>query len=101
MSITVRFRRILRVAVVVAGIAALLLLLAIVFARTDTASHLVLGQIQKALLKQGMVIEAEKFSYGFRPLRISTGRVSLRSAAAPDLPPIFSADRRQCLPTIQ
>src|SRR3954467_229152 len=93
MSITVRFRWVLRIAVAVASFAALLLLLAIVFARSDTAKRLVLEQVQQYLVKQGIVLEAANFDYSIRPLKISTGRISLRSASAPDLPPIFSADR--------
>src|SRR6185295_8430096 len=54
--------------------------------------HLALEQIQKFLARQDIAIEAADFGYSIRPLRISTGRVSIRKLSRPDLPPLISAD---------
>lgn len=87
-----RIRRILQVGVVVAGVVVLLLVLAAAFLHTPTAKHLALEQIQKFLARQDIAIEAADFGYSIRPLRISTGRVSIRKLSRPDLPPLISAD---------
>ena len=58
------------------GIAALLLLLAAISLRTDTAKRMVLAQAQKFLAKQGVILEAENFEYRFRPFEISDVPVS-------------------------
>ena len=87
-----RNRRALRILAVVAGAIVLLLVAAIVFVHTPPAKRFVLNQAQEILAKNGIVLEAVNFDYSFVPFRVSTGRVSIRSAAAPDLPPIFAAE---------
>src|SRR4026207_1333092 len=87
-----RNRRVLRFIAVAAGILLLLLVAVLIFLRTPPAKRLVLDQIRKALATQGVVLEAVNFDFGLVPLRVSTGRVSIRSALAPDLPTLFVAD---------
>lgn len=87
-----RNRRLIRVIVVAAGVIVLLLGAALALLQTPAAKRLVLGQIGKILAKQGVVLEGVDFDYSPFALRISTGRVSVRSASAPDLPSLFEAD---------
>jgi len=88
-SVTLQIRRILQVGIVVAGVVVLLLVLATAFLHTRTAKTLALERIRKFLASQEILIEAADFDYSFRPLRISTGRISIRKRSTPDLPAFF------------
>jgi ABC-type phosphate transport system permease subunit len=77
MSITVRIRRILRVLVVAAAIVVVLMITAIALLNTRAARNLALERLQKFLITQDVSIEAADFDFGFLPLRISTGRLSI------------------------
>lgn len=87
-----RNRRILRIIVIVAGIAVFLVVLAVALIQTPTAKRLAFAQIQKILAKQGITLDAVDFSYNLFALRISSGRVSVRNASTPHLPSVFAAD---------
>ena len=87
-----RNRLVLRVIVVVAGVIGLLLGVAIALLQTSTAKRLAFEQVRKILAKQGVILEAVDFDYSLLTFRISTGRASIRSASAPNLPSLFAAD---------
>ena len=87
-----RNRRILRIIVIVAGIAVLLVVLSVVLIQTPAAKRLALAQVQKILAQQGISLEAADFSYNLLALRISSGKVSVRNPSTPDLPTVFTAD---------
>jgi outer membrane protein assembly complex protein YaeT len=91
-SITVQIRRILRVVAVCAGVLIVLLVAILAFLHTRTAKNLAIEQIRKFLAGQDIAIEAADFDYSFRPIRISTGRISIHKISTPDLPRLFSAD---------
>ena len=87
-----RNRRVLRVIAVVACVIVLLLCAVIVLLHTSPAKRLAFEQVREILARQGVVLEAVDFDYGLLPFHVSTGRVSIHSAAAPDLPALFAAD---------
>src|SRR5262249_2087582 len=87
-----RNRRILRIIVIVAGIAAFLVVLGVALIQTPPARRLAFAQVQKVLATQGVTLEAADFSYNLLALRISSGKVSVRNTSTPDLPTVFTAD---------
>src|SRR4030095_13969239 len=88
----VRSRRFCLLVLIVVGILVLLVGVAIGLIHTTTAKRLVFAQIQKIVNKQGVALDAVDFDYNFWTLRISSAKVSVRSASAPELPSVFTAD---------
>src|SRR5215475_6670269 len=66
--------------------------MAIGLIQTTTAKRLVFAQIQKILEKQGVILDAVDFDYNLLALRISSRRLSIRSASTTQLPSVFKAD---------
>jgi outer membrane protein assembly complex protein YaeT len=87
-----RIRRFFRLVLILVGIIVLLVGVAIGLIHTPTAKRLVFAQIQKIINKQGLALDAVDFDYNLLALRISSAKVSLRNASAPELPSVFTAD---------
>src|SRR5262249_13937778 len=66
--------------------------MAIGLIQTTTAKRLVFAQIQKILEKQGVILDAVDFDYNLLALRISSRKLSVRSASTTQLPSVFKAD---------
>jgi len=88
----VRIRRILRFLIVAAGIVIVLLVATVALLQTNSAKRLAFERLQKFLAGRDIAIEAADVDYGFTPLRISTGRISVYRISTPELPRFFSAD---------
>ena len=85
-------RRVVRVTVILAGIVVVGLGVAVALLHTPAAKRLAFEQIRKLLTKQGVTLNAARFDYNLLALRISSGRLSISSTLAPDLPSVFTAD---------
>src|SRR5215831_8661835 len=66
--------------------------MAIGLIQTTTAKRLVFARIQKILEKQGVILDAVDFDYNLLALRISSRKLSVRSASTTKLPSVFKAD---------
>src|SRR5215831_5394209 len=66
--------------------------MAIGLIQTTTAKRLVFARIQKILEKQGVILDAVDFDYNLLALRISSRKLSVRSASTTQLPSVFKAD---------
>jgi outer membrane protein assembly complex protein YaeT len=88
----VRSRRFLRLILIVVGTIVLFVGMAIGLIQTPMAKRLVFAQIQKILEKQGVTLDAVDFDYNLPALRISSRKLSVRSASTPQLPIVFKAD---------
>ncbi|PYS43080.1 MAG: hypothetical protein DMG14_01995, partial [Acidobacteria bacterium] len=73
------------------GIVVVGLGVAVALLHTPAAKRLAFEQIRKLLTKQGVTLNAARFDYNLLALRISSGRLSISSTLAPDLPSVFTA----------
>jgi len=87
-----RTRRLVRVIVIATGILALILGVSLVLLHTSYAKRWAFEELQKVLAQQGFFVEAADFDYNLFALRISAGRIAIRSASLPSLPALFVAD---------
>ena len=90
-----RLMRIIPVAVI------FLLLLGISLIHTPPARRLVFEQVRTRLLKKlALDVRADRFHYNLFTREITLEGLTVRSVSAPDLPPIFHADRIYLKPAI-
>ena len=94
-------KRLLRLMGIIPAAAIFLLLLGIALLHTPPARRLVFEQVRTRLLKElAMDVRADRFHYNLFTREITLEGLTVRSVAAPDLPPIFHADRIYVKPAL-
>ena len=94
-------KRWLRLMRIIPAAAIFLLLLGISLLHTPPARRLVFEQVRTRLLKKlAMDVRANRFHYNLFTREITLEDLTVRSVSAPDLPPIFRADRIYVKPAL-